>query len=128
MELMLRIHDNRLIYRLIIGAIQTGSTTSTVAVATMVAYYIRKGSSNGALYSINHSIQTRIHSLGGPVPTAFHYLIGPLYMLTLLYNFNLRRYRAGLSRSGSRRSDTRLTALDAMGMDGIRTRIQHFDY
>ncbi|KAJ7805105.1 hypothetical protein B0H14DRAFT_3485389 [Mycena olivaceomarginata] len=99
---------NSLIHRLIIGAIQTGSTTSTVAVATMVAYYIRKDNSN--------------------VPTAFHYLIGPLYMLTLLYNFNLRRYRAGLSRSGSRRSDTRLTALDAMGMDGIRTRIQHFDY
>ncbi|KAJ7314504.1 hypothetical protein DFH08DRAFT_432218 [Mycena albidolilacea] len=90
---------NSLIHRLIIGAIQTGSTTSTVAVATMVAYYIRKDSSN--------------------VPTAFHYLIGPLYMLTLLYNFNLRRYRAGLSRSGSRRSETRLTALDAMGMDGI---------
>ncbi|KAJ7831009.1 hypothetical protein B0H14DRAFT_3464404 [Mycena olivaceomarginata] len=79
---------NSLIHRLIIGAIQTGSTTSTMAVRD-------------------------------DVPTAFHYLIGPLYMLTLLYNFNFRRYRAGLSRSGSRRSDTRLTALDAMGMDGI---------
>ncbi|KAF8195228.1 hypothetical protein K438DRAFT_801378 [Mycena galopus ATCC 62051] len=50
--------NNSLITRLIIAAIQTGSTTSTVAVAIMVSYYIVKDGSNA--------------------PTAFFYLIGPL--------------------------------------------------
>ncbi|KAF8182398.1 hypothetical protein K438DRAFT_1840176 [Mycena galopus ATCC 62051] len=60
---------NSLIHRLIIGALQTGSTTSTVAVAMLISYYIDED--------------------GGNVPTAFSYLIGPLYVLTLLYNLNL---------------------------------------
>ncbi|KAF8195231.1 hypothetical protein K438DRAFT_1934377 [Mycena galopus ATCC 62051] len=62
--------NNSLIYRLIIAAIQTGTTTSTVAIAMMVSYYIVKDGSNA--------------------PTAFFYLIDPLYVLTLLYNLNLR--------------------------------------
>ncbi|KAJ7302149.1 hypothetical protein DFH08DRAFT_978141 [Mycena albidolilacea] len=64
---------NSLIQRLVVGAIQTGSTTSTVAIAALVAYFIGGNRSN--------------------VPTAFHSLVAPLYMLTLLYNFNLRRHR-----------------------------------
>ncbi|KAF8172952.1 hypothetical protein K438DRAFT_1981145 [Mycena galopus ATCC 62051] len=59
-----------LITRLVFGAIQTGATTSTVALGMMVTYYICKDGSNA--------------------PTAFSYLIGPLYVLTLLYNLNLR--------------------------------------
>ncbi|KAJ7840057.1 hypothetical protein B0H14DRAFT_2587625 [Mycena olivaceomarginata] len=54
------------------------------------------------------------------VPTAFHYLIGPLYMLTLLYNFNLRAVPRGNSDSGSRRSEMRLTVLNDICMDSIR--------
>ncbi|KAJ7036326.1 hypothetical protein C8F04DRAFT_1394339 [Mycena alexandri] len=101
---------NRLIQRLAIGAMQTGSTTSTVAVATMVAYYIGKDNSN--------------------VPTAFHYLIGPLYVLTLLYNYNLRRRDGfdGSTRSGTRRSaETRLTNICMDGIQVHRTAIISVD-
>ncbi|KAJ7028071.1 hypothetical protein C8F04DRAFT_1266276 [Mycena alexandri] len=101
---------NRLIQRLAIGAMQTGSTTSTVAVATMVAYYIGKDNSN--------------------VPTAFHYLIGPLYVLTLLYNYNLRRRDGfgGSTRSGTRRSaETRLTNIRMDGIQVHRTAIISVD-
>ncbi|KAF8142489.1 hypothetical protein K438DRAFT_1877931, partial [Mycena galopus ATCC 62051] len=49
----------RLIHRLVVGAIQTGSTTSTVAVAVVVAYYLDKESN---------------------VPTVFNYLMSPLYV------------------------------------------------
>ncbi|KAF7373823.1 hypothetical protein MSAN_00594000 [Mycena sanguinolenta] len=67
-----------LIRRLAIGAIQTGSTTSTISIATMVSYYIGKDGSNA--------------------PTAFHYLIGPCYLLTLLYNLTLQPHdRVGKS-------------------------------
>ncbi|KAJ7860059.1 hypothetical protein B0H14DRAFT_3863864 [Mycena olivaceomarginata] len=90
---------NSLIQRLVVGAIQTGSTTSTVAVASMVSYFIGKDGSN--------------------VPTAFHSLVAPLYMLTLLYNFNLRRYRGDLIIRGSDRTETHLTGRDSMCMDNI---------
>ncbi|KAJ6465688.1 hypothetical protein C8R45DRAFT_490540 [Mycena sanguinolenta] len=74
------ISTDSLIRRLAIGAIQTGSTTSTISVATLVAYYIAKDGSNA--------------------PTAFHYLISPLYLLTLLYNFNLQPH-GRVSNSGT---------------------------
>ncbi|KAF8178294.1 hypothetical protein K438DRAFT_1977930 [Mycena galopus ATCC 62051] len=64
------ISKNSLIHRLVVGAIQTGSTTSTIAIAAAVSYYIDKNSN---------------------VPTAFNYLMSPLYMVTLLYNLNLQR-------------------------------------
>ncbi|KAF8210024.1 hypothetical protein K438DRAFT_1753629 [Mycena galopus ATCC 62051] len=70
-----RVISQSIIPRLIIGAIQTGATTSTLAVAMMVSSYIGKDSSNA--------------------PTAFHYLTGPLYVLTLLYNLNLQRDNEG---------------------------------
>ncbi|KAF8194754.1 hypothetical protein K438DRAFT_1761053 [Mycena galopus ATCC 62051] len=62
----------RLIHRLIVGAIQTGSTTSTVALAMLISGLATKQSST--------------------VPAALSYLIGPMYVLTLLYNLNLRPY------------------------------------
>ncbi|KAJ7851403.1 hypothetical protein B0H14DRAFT_3661281, partial [Mycena olivaceomarginata] len=89
----------RLIQRLVIGAIQTGSTTSTVAILTLVTFLINEGSN---------------------VPTGFHFLIGPLYMLTLLYNFNLRQHDAV---SGSSRSRERMgpdTDGNHMSMDRIQ--------
>ncbi|KAJ7902215.1 hypothetical protein B0H13DRAFT_1882701 [Mycena leptocephala] len=74
----------KLVQRLVIGAIQTGSTTSTVAILTLVTFLIDEESN---------------------VPTGFHFLIGPLYMLTLLYNFNLRQHDGV---SGSHRSTERM--------------------
>ncbi|KAJ6484640.1 hypothetical protein C8R45DRAFT_998875 [Mycena sanguinolenta] len=77
---------NSLIQRLVIGAVQTGSTTSMCAVATMVSYYIGKNDSN--------------------VPTAVHYLIGPFYMLTLLYNLTFKPDGVSGTFSGSCSTDT----------------------
>ncbi|KAJ7306320.1 hypothetical protein DFH08DRAFT_1054547 [Mycena albidolilacea] len=127
---------NSLIKRLVVGAVQTGSTTSTAAVATMVSYYILDESSNGALDFLIQFIQ-RLQSsdslyprTGGTVSTAIYYLIGPLYMLTLLYNLNLRQYRDRIDTNVSESTDIRLTGSDAMGMDGIhfhRTAIVSID-
>ncbi|KAF8182404.1 hypothetical protein K438DRAFT_1975537 [Mycena galopus ATCC 62051] len=61
-----------LIHRLIIGAIQTSSTTSAVALAMLIS-----------TCTIKHS---------STVSTALSYPIGPLYVLTLIYNLNLRPY------------------------------------
>ncbi|KAJ7759839.1 hypothetical protein B0H14DRAFT_2974051 [Mycena olivaceomarginata] len=79
------INTNSLIHRLVVGAIQTGSTTSTIAVVVMVSYYINKESN---------------------VPTAFNYMMSPLYVVTLLYNLNLQRCdgTSGSGRSGKGRS------------------------
>ncbi|KAJ7937641.1 hypothetical protein B0H13DRAFT_2302463 [Mycena leptocephala] len=101
---------NSLIQPLVLGTIQTGSATSAIAIMTMVAFYIGK----------NNTI----------VPTAFHYLIGPLYMLTLLYNFNLRRQDgvSGRGRSGSRTTDTHLAATNIrMDVQVHRTAIVSMD-
>ncbi|KAJ7309298.1 hypothetical protein DFH08DRAFT_1049941 [Mycena albidolilacea] len=67
-----------LIKRLIIRTVQTGSTTSVVAIITLVSYLLKNDSN---------------------VPTACNFLIAPLYALTLLANFNLRR-RDTISVSG----------------------------
>ncbi|KAJ7837681.1 hypothetical protein B0H14DRAFT_3460007 [Mycena olivaceomarginata] len=127
--------------RLVVGAIQTGSTTSTVAVASMVSYFIGKpgkDSSNGArsISSFN-AIQysnSPTHPIGGAVPTALHYLVCPMCMLTLLYNLNLRRHRdedastgdSDLTATYSTRpnamwmsSETRLTEPDTMCLDSM---------
>ncbi|KAF8128058.1 hypothetical protein K438DRAFT_2000480 [Mycena galopus ATCC 62051] len=63
---------NSLIHCLIIGAIQTSSTTSIVALVMLIS-----------TYTIKHS---------STVSTALFYAIGPLYVLTLIYNLNLRLY------------------------------------
>ncbi|KAJ7337719.1 hypothetical protein DFH08DRAFT_1015108 [Mycena albidolilacea] len=72
-----------LIKRPIIRTVQTGSTTSVVAIITLVSYL--KNDSNS-------------------VPTACNFLIAPLYVLTLLSNFNLRR-RDTISVSGRSASE-----------------------
>ncbi|KAJ7736458.1 hypothetical protein B0H16DRAFT_1730796 [Mycena metata] len=87
-----------LIHRLVIGAIQTGSTTSTIVIVIVVSYYMNKESN---------------------VPTAFNYLMSPLYVVTLLYNLNLQR-RDGTSDPG--RSDNRVTDI-SLGLQFYRTTI-----
>ncbi|KAF7368760.1 hypothetical protein MVEN_00201100 [Mycena venus] len=67
----------RLIRRVIIRTIQNGCATSLVAIAGMIAVIFK--------------IQSNI-------PTAFFFLLGSLYVLTLLSNFNLR----DTGKSGSR--------------------------
>ncbi|KAF8211875.1 hypothetical protein K438DRAFT_1216968 [Mycena galopus ATCC 62051] len=86
-----------LINRLIIQTVQTGSTTSVVSIITLVSY-ISKNDSN--------------------VPTACCYLIGPLYLLTLFYNLNLRQHNMSLSGSGRSASDENGVS-GGIRMDGI---------
>ncbi|KAF7373820.1 hypothetical protein MSAN_00593700 [Mycena sanguinolenta] len=90
------ISTDSLIWRLAVGAIQTGSTTSMTSVATLVSAYISKD--------------------GSTAPTAFHYLIGPLYLLTLLYNFTLQPHDR-ISKSGT--SGVADAATPNFCMDGI---------
>ncbi|KAJ7860057.1 hypothetical protein B0H14DRAFT_3446238 [Mycena olivaceomarginata] len=75
--------DTHLIKRLIIQTVQTGSTTSVVSIITLVSYLLNNDSN---------------------VPTACNFLIAPLYVLTLLSNFNLRR-RDTISGSGRSASE-----------------------
>ncbi|KAF8215448.1 hypothetical protein K438DRAFT_1749484 [Mycena galopus ATCC 62051] len=73
---------NSLIHYLIIGAIQTSSTTSIVALVMLIS-----------TYTIKHS---------STVSTALFYAIGPVYVLTLIYNLNLRPYDdVGASETGT---------------------------
>ncbi|KAJ7826982.1 hypothetical protein B0H14DRAFT_3144733 [Mycena olivaceomarginata] len=86
-----------LVNRLIIQTVQTGSTTSVVSIVTLVSYIIKNDSN---------------------VPTACCYLIGPLYLLTLFYNLNLRQHDLNLSGSG--RSTSEGNGINGgMRMDGI---------
>ncbi|KAJ7839677.1 hypothetical protein B0H14DRAFT_3458530 [Mycena olivaceomarginata] len=101
--------ENWLIKRLVVGAVQTGSTTSfytaryeLAAVATMVSYYILDEGTNDSNIP-THSIP----GPGGTVSMAIYYLIGPLYMLTLLYNLNLRQYRDRIDTNVSESTDIR---------------------
>ncbi|KAJ7054299.1 hypothetical protein C8F01DRAFT_1164732, partial [Mycena amicta] len=70
---------NSLIQRLTMVAVQTGATTSIIAILLMITYLIKPTSN---------------------VPTLFCYQLGPCYLHTLLYNVNLRRDLR--SRSGTR--------------------------
>ncbi|KAJ7263537.1 hypothetical protein C8J57DRAFT_1333774 [Mycena rebaudengoi] len=101
------INTSPLIHRLIVGAIQTGSTTSTIAVVVVVSYYINKESN---------------------VPTAFNYMMSPMYVVTLLYNLNLQR-RDGTRRSGtgrSRSTDNRVTDI-SLGIQFHHTTVVTMD-
>ncbi|KAF8189542.1 hypothetical protein K438DRAFT_1971660 [Mycena galopus ATCC 62051] len=82
-----------MINRLIIQTVQTGTTTSLVSIATFVSYIINNESN---------------------VPTACCYLIGPLYLLTLFYNLNIRQHN-NISGSGRTISEGN----SAVRMDGI---------
>ncbi|KAJ6589699.1 hypothetical protein B0H19DRAFT_1227073 [Mycena capillaripes] len=86
-----------LINRLVIQTIQTGSTTSVVSIVTLVSYIIKNDSN---------------------VPEASCYLIGPLYLLTLFYNLNIRQHDLSLSGSGRSTSDGN-GINGGMRMDGI---------
>ncbi|KAJ6551747.1 hypothetical protein B0H19DRAFT_1378402 [Mycena capillaripes] len=63
-------NTNRMVRRIAIIAIQNGGATSLVAIAGMIAVIVK----------INSNI-----------PACFYFLLGPLYVLTLLSNFNLRQ-------------------------------------
>ncbi|KAL0575047.1 hypothetical protein V5O48_006920 [Marasmius crinis-equi] len=58
-----------LIYRLIRTSMQTGTTTCVVAIITLITYLVNNASN---------------------VETAFAFILGRVYVLTLLYNVNLR--------------------------------------
>ncbi|KAJ6556059.1 hypothetical protein B0H19DRAFT_1262175 [Mycena capillaripes] len=87
-----------LIQRLVIGTMQTGSATSIAALLVLIMFYSGNAASN--------------------MPGTFHNFLSPLYVLTLLYNLNLRR-QDGLSgtRSGGRSTESR--GRDNICMDGI---------
>ncbi|KAJ7907226.1 hypothetical protein B0H13DRAFT_1879827 [Mycena leptocephala] len=87
---------NTFITRVVVGAIQTGSTTSLCSILLLVTF-LNNPQSN--------------------VPTFFIFLFAPLYSLTLLFNFNLRR-NPGVS--GSRTSESRGGGNNnIINMDGI---------
>ncbi|KAJ7737911.1 hypothetical protein DFH07DRAFT_91882 [Mycena maculata] len=71
-------HTNHLIHRVMISLIQNGCVTSLVAIAGLISAILRVDSN---------------------IATLFFILLGPLYVLTLLSNFNLRVLN---STSGSR--------------------------
>ncbi|KAJ7240056.1 hypothetical protein C8J57DRAFT_1245562 [Mycena rebaudengoi] len=101
------INPSPLIHRLVVGAIRTGSTTSTIAVVVVMSYYINNESN---------------------VPTAFNYLMSPMYVVTLLYNLNLQR-RDGPSGSGpsvTGRSDNRVTDI-SLGVQFRHTTVVTMD-
>ncbi|KAJ7108195.1 hypothetical protein C8R44DRAFT_938197 [Mycena epipterygia] len=83
-----------LIQRLTITAIQTGSATSIASIITLISY-IAKPTSN--------------------VPTACFYLVGPLYVISLLYNLNLRQHDALSGSNGRSNSEGN----SGLRMDGI---------
>ncbi|KAJ7064352.1 hypothetical protein C8F01DRAFT_1250596 [Mycena amicta] len=85
---------NSLIHRLTMVAVQTGATTSVVAILLMITYLVNPTSN---------------------VPTLFCYQLGPCYLHTLLYNVNLKRDLR--SRSGTR--TTSATRNNNILMEGI---------
>ncbi|KAJ7482237.1 hypothetical protein B0H11DRAFT_2280076 [Mycena galericulata] len=97
---------NQLVHRVMQSAIQNGCATSITALAGMVA----------CIFKIDSNI-----------PTLFYFLLGPLYCLTLLSNFNLRESGKSGSRqwSSSRNNHTNTTNIV---IDGIRESIAHPAY
>ncbi|KAJ6480237.1 hypothetical protein C8R45DRAFT_1004911 [Mycena sanguinolenta] len=90
----------RLIHRVMISAIQSGCATSFVAIAGLIAVIFKVDSN---------------------IPTIFFLLLGPLYLLTLLSNLNLRE----TGKSGSRNwSSSRHNPTNSSGVmqDGIYVR------
>ncbi|KAJ7088536.1 hypothetical protein C8R43DRAFT_1050693 [Mycena crocata] len=88
---------NTMIHRIMLRAIQSGATTS-VATLLIIITYLRKNDSN--------------------LPTLFCFLLGPLYVLTLLYNFNLRQQHNHAGNSGT--IITSETRGNNIIMDGIQ--------
>ncbi|KAJ7248288.1 hypothetical protein B0H12DRAFT_724104 [Mycena haematopus] len=85
----------RLVRRVIIICIQNGCATSLAAIAGMIAF---------------------IFKIDSNIPTVFFFLLGPLYLLTLLSNLNVRES----ARSGSRTlSSSRNTLNTSIVIDGV---------
>ncbi|KAJ7484618.1 hypothetical protein FB451DRAFT_88132 [Mycena latifolia] len=89
-------HTNTFMNRVIIGAIQTGSTTSLCSILLLITFL--------------NNPQTN-------VCTFFIFLFAPLYSLTLLFNFNLRR-NAGTS--GTSKTSESRGGNNNIIMDGIQ--------
>ncbi|KAF7341765.1 hypothetical protein MSAN_02030800 [Mycena sanguinolenta] len=89
-------HTNSFIKRVIVGALQTGTATCICSILLLVTF-LNNPESN--------------------VATFFIFQFAPLYSLTLLLNFNIRR-TSGLS--GSRTSDSRGEPTNNILMNGIQ--------
>ncbi|KAJ7347710.1 hypothetical protein DFH08DRAFT_152371 [Mycena albidolilacea] len=88
-------HTNTFIKRIMVGAIQTGSTTSICSISLLIAFLDNPESN---------------------VATIFIFLFAPLYTLTLLFNFNIRRTAnlSGSAKTSESRGNTNIL------MDGIQ--------
>ncbi|KAJ7837795.1 hypothetical protein B0H14DRAFT_3459935 [Mycena olivaceomarginata] len=86
---------NRLLRRVIIISIQNGCATSLVAIAGMIAV---------------------IFKIDSNIPALFFFLLSPLYLLTLLSNFNVRES----GESGSRTWSSGRNTADSIVVGGIR--------
>ncbi|KAJ7983243.1 hypothetical protein DFH06DRAFT_1441055 [Mycena polygramma] len=89
-------HTNTFLNRVMVGAVQTGSVTAMCSLLILVTF---------------------LNNPDDDVSTFFLFQFGPLYTLTLLFNFNLRRGPGSLA---SRTSESRTGRnTDTMRMDGI---------
>lgn len=66
---------------------QTGSTTSIVAVLVLITYLVNNESNSAYLLALPHSVAHKFVI----VETGFAFILGRLYILTLLYNLNVRK-------------------------------------
>ncbi|KAJ7275600.1 hypothetical protein C8J57DRAFT_224334 [Mycena rebaudengoi] len=90
-------HTNTFIHRVMVSAIQTGSTTSLASILLLITF---------------------LHDPQSNIPTLFIYLFAPLYCLTLLFNLNIRRNasNAGTSKTSESRGGNNNNII----MDGIQ--------
>ncbi|KAF9018776.1 hypothetical protein BDZ89DRAFT_1073546 [Hymenopellis radicata] len=98
-----------LIQRLMRAAMQTGSTTSVIAISILVAYLANNTSNVG---------------------TALAFILGRVYILTLLYNLNIRKTSKKEGGTSTSDHDYRSHRGPAVAMEGIhvqRTAVVHMD-
>ncbi|KAJ7494339.1 hypothetical protein B0H11DRAFT_780408 [Mycena galericulata] len=88
---------NTLIHRVMLTSLQNGGANTLASLSGLVALLIKDGNN---------------------VPTLFFFLLGPLYVLTLLSNFNLRQN----SKSGTRTLSTGSRGNTNILVDGIHVR------
>ncbi|KAJ7983232.1 hypothetical protein DFH06DRAFT_1467084 [Mycena polygramma] len=91
-------HTNTFLKRVMIGAVRTGSITAICSILVLVTFLNNKDTD---------------------VSTFFSFQFAPLYTLTLLFNFNLRR-ATGLRSGTSKTSESRNGNTNTMRMDGIQ--------
>ncbi|KAJ6462788.1 hypothetical protein C8R47DRAFT_95733 [Mycena vitilis] len=89
---------NTFLKRVMVGAVRTGSITAICSILVLVAFLNNKDTD---------------------VSTFFTYQFAPLYTLTLLFNFNLRRV-AGMRSGTSKTSESRNGHTDTLRMNGIQ--------